>query len=64
LQLETEFRVDRREYGIENDGALDALVGDDVTVRLRLVATPVRANARTRNADPERELLEPVGSAD
>jgi polyisoprenoid-binding protein YceI len=64
LQLETEFRVDRREYGIENDGALDALVGDDVTVRLRLVATPVRANAHTRNADPERELLEPVGPAD
>jgi polyisoprenoid-binding protein YceI len=53
LLLESEFLIDRREFGIENDGAIDVLVGDDVTVRLALVArrepspprTPVRTQA-------------------
>ena len=47
LRIESEFRIDRREYGIENDGALDALVGDDVTVRLDLVAQRTRAVDRS-----------------
>lgn len=46
LMLATEFVIDRRDFGIENDGWLDALVHDDVVVRLHLVAirerTPVR----------------------
>jgi polyisoprenoid-binding protein YceI len=39
LRLTSEFSLDRRDFGIESDGALDALVKDTIVVRLTLVAT-------------------------
>jgi polyisoprenoid-binding protein YceI len=47
LRIQSEFTIDRRDYGIENDGALDALVADDVVVALALVARAEPATSRT-----------------
>lgn len=47
LRIDSEFTIDRRSFGIENDGALDALVGDDVVVALALVARAEPAKPRT-----------------
>jgi polyisoprenoid-binding protein YceI len=41
LQIDSEFSINRRDYGIANRGLLDTLVDDEVTVRLSLVAVPV-----------------------
>jgi polyisoprenoid-binding protein YceI len=38
LHVESEFTIDRRDFAIESQGALDSVVHDDVVVRLSLVA--------------------------
>jgi polyisoprenoid-binding protein YceI len=47
LRIQSEFTIDRRDYGSQNDGALDALVADDVVVALAIVAQPEPAKSRT-----------------